>query len=203
MIPRTPPLWPCAKLPKLFMLVIRRNLANKFGNKEKVHSMFPSLTLCTNCLMYSLIIRNLANKFEPSIQAFYLHADNFDRICLVYFSHIYLFYLHADNSLYGQHDHLPQSKHIVDVELELSRIPASIRPQVKTWYDRHFPHAESGISNKEPASLRAQVEEKKIELFHLLSQLKYSGENSNLEDERILRQLPPYRELKHLVNGYG
>lgn len=107
------------------------------------------------------------------------------------------------------HDHLPQSKHIVDVELELSRIPASIRPQVKTWYDRHFPHAEptvngeSGISNKEPASLRAQVEEKKIELFHLLSQLKYTGENSNLEDERILRQLPPYRELKHLVNGYG
>lgn len=64
-------------------------------------------------------------------------------------------------------------------------------------------NGESGISNKEPASLRAQVEEKKIELFHLLSQLKYTGENSNLEDERILRQLPPYRELKHLVNGYG
>uniref|UniRef100_A0A0E0DBF0 Uncharacterized protein n=1 Tax=Oryza meridionalis TaxID=40149 RepID=A0A0E0DBF0_9ORYZ len=88
----------------------------------------------------------------------------------------------------------PHAKPVADVDL--SRVPESIRPQFESRC-------------KEPASLRAQVEEKKHELFHLLFELKYGrksiagGEKPNIQDERILRELTPYRELKAMADKYG
>ncbi|XP_052155481.1 uncharacterized protein LOC127773458 [Oryza glaberrima] len=90
----------------------------------------------------------------------------------------------------------PHAKPVADVDL--SRVPESIRPQFESWYRRHYAHtrfvnAESSAPNscKEPASLGAQIEEKKHELFHLLFELKYGrksiagGEKLSIQDERI------------------
>ncbi|KAF2929748.1 hypothetical protein DAI22_05g080400 [Oryza sativa Japonica Group] len=108
----------------------------------------------------------------------------------------------------------PHAKPVADVDL--SRVPESIRPQFESWYRRHYAHtrfvnAESSAPNscKEPASLRAQIEEKKHELFHLLFELKYGrksiagGEKLSIQDERILGELTPYRELKAMADKYG
>uniref|UniRef100_A0A0D9VAG7 Uncharacterized protein n=1 Tax=Leersia perrieri TaxID=77586 RepID=A0A0D9VAG7_9ORYZ len=78
---------------------------------------------------------------------------------------------------------------------------------IDSWCEKHInakPIANVEVSNKE---LRAQIEEKKQELFDLLCQLDSksdtSGEKLILEDERLLMELPPFRELKELVHKEG
>uniref|UniRef100_A0A0E0JU25 Uncharacterized protein n=1 Tax=Oryza punctata TaxID=4537 RepID=A0A0E0JU25_ORYPU len=76
---------------------------------------------------------------------------------------------------------------------------------------KYFPPQTTIISNngKSAKRVRAQIEEKKLELFHLLYELKFGsgsktgGERPKLEDERILRELQPYRELTETVDKYG
>ncbi|BAF16888.1 Os05g0229300 [Oryza sativa Japonica Group] len=82
-------------------------------------------------------------------------------------------------------------------------------PAVKEEQRRLLPEHQTIASCKEPASLRAQIEEKKHELFHLLFELKYGrksiagGEKLSIQDERILGELTPYRELKAMADKYG
>uniref|UniRef100_I1PTI2 Uncharacterized protein n=1 Tax=Oryza glaberrima TaxID=4538 RepID=I1PTI2_ORYGL len=64
-------------------------------------------------------------------------------------------------------------------------------PAVKEEQRRLLPEHQTIASCKEPASLGAQIEEKKHELFHLLFELKYGrksiagGEKLSIQDERI------------------
>ncbi|EEC78799.1 hypothetical protein OsI_19055 [Oryza sativa Indica Group] len=59
------------------------------------------------------------------------------------------------------------------------------------------------------AAKSLRIEEKKHELFHLLFELKYGrksiagGEKLSIQDERILGELTPYRELKAMADKYG